>query len=140
MEQIKSQWVSSGYWMHIYAYMRFFGTFCWFFSGCFYHFNFFFWWSIKINHSETGIGSKKLSVELYGDINLLLPLQSKCYFLNIMSKIIHIFACTFENHLIMNKWLQYGTYSSRLNRLFITSIVLLTSLRPRHNLRVKIFV
>ena len=37
---------------------------------CFYHFHFFFWWSTKllqlhINQSETGIGHKKLSVDLY---------------------------------------------------------------------------
>ena len=37
---------------------------------CFYHFDFFFWWSIKfpqrnINQSETGTGGPKLLVELY---------------------------------------------------------------------------
>ena len=37
---------------------------------CFYHFHFYFWWSTKflpnnINQSETGIGDKKLAVELH---------------------------------------------------------------------------
>ena len=41
---------------------------------CFLHFHFFLWWSIKfpqqnINQSETGIGGRKLSVELYGYVN-----------------------------------------------------------------------
>ena len=47
-------------------------VFCCFSSKnlCFYHFHFFFWWSIKfpqqnINQSETGTDDKKLSVELY---------------------------------------------------------------------------
>ena len=43
--------------------------FVFFLFFCFYHFNFLFWWSIEfpqqnISQSETGIGDRKLSVEL----------------------------------------------------------------------------
>ena len=42
---------------------------------CFYHFHFFFWWSIKfpqeyINQSEIEIGDTKLSEELYEELQL----------------------------------------------------------------------
>ena len=44
-------------------------------NWCFYHFHVFFWWTIKfsqqnINQSELGISNKKLSVELYGELQL----------------------------------------------------------------------
>ena len=53
-------------------YIYFLCIFCCFLSKnmCFYHFHFFFCWSIELpqknsHRSETGIGDKKLSVELY---------------------------------------------------------------------------
>ena len=58
--------------LHILFWYVFFLFFVLFFIKkiCFYHFHFSFWWSTKfpqqnINQSETGIGEKKLSVELY---------------------------------------------------------------------------
>ena len=52
------------------------------------HSHSFFWWSIKfpqqnIDQSETGISDKKLSVELYDNINYKTRLSSDTYFLKI---------------------------------------------------------
>ena len=62
--------------MLLFIYMYFPGIFLSFFikNFVFYHFHFFFWWSIEfplqnMNQSETGIGDKKLSVKPYARIN-----------------------------------------------------------------------
>ena len=57
------------YILFIYTFLAFFCSFSWR-HLCFYHFHFFFWWSIKFmqqntNQLETEICDKKLSVELY---------------------------------------------------------------------------
>ena len=61
--------------MLLFIYMYFPGIFLSFFikNFVFYHFHFFFWWSIEfplqnMNQSETGIGDKKLSVKPYARI------------------------------------------------------------------------
>ena len=58
---------------------------------CFYHFHFFFWWSIKfpqqhINQSETWTGGVQMSVELYATI-WMLPAIYRKYKTNNFSKI-----------------------------------------------------
>ena len=58
---------------------------------CFYHFHFFFWWSIKfpqqhINQSETWIGGVQMSVELYATI-WMWPAIDRKYKTNNFSKI-----------------------------------------------------
>ena len=62
-----------------YVYMYFLCIFLYFSlkNLCFYHFHFFCWWSIKfleqdINQTETGIGDKKFSVEMYTNIRAYL--------------------------------------------------------------------
>ena len=64
------------YILFTYTFLAFFCCFSWK-NLCFYHFHFSFWQSIEfmqgnINQSETGIGDKKLSVELY----VLYPLKT----------------------------------------------------------------
>ena len=78
LEQVQSK---NCYFMFNYT----FSVFCFCFSSkklCFYHFHLFFWWNIKvpqqnINQSETTIGDKKLSMELYAVLHATLVIHQR---------------------------------------------------------------
>ena len=67
---------------------------------CFYHFHFFFWWSIKfpqqnINQSETWISGFQLSVELYAMTSQSESLS--CYSVNLLSRCERKYVDTVQN-------------------------------------------
>ena len=82
---------------------------------CFHHFHFFFWCSIEflqhnINQSETRIGDKKLSVELYVILSCVTSYHDKTRHCIIFSMILEVFFSCYDEVWLWGNSIKYRNF------------------------------